>query len=614
MKIVLLLLSLFIFLRRYVNGFFFPHFSGFDISKFSSLIDHIIISEIFIEQKYDFIVVGAGASGAVVANRLSEIPSWNILLLEVGERAGFLTTVPMASTLLQLSHYNWNYTMEPQKGLCMAMKEETCLYPRGKALGGSTVINYMVYTRGNPEDYSKWAAAGNDGWSYEEVLPYFLKAEKCRLGEDCNNKFHNKSGLMSVEYIYESKLGQAFVKAGTEAGYKNTDYNTPPYVGFSRIQANEKFGRRDSTADSYLNHFEKKRKNLHIVTSATVTKILIDPMSKEAYGVTFIRNKKEYTVNASKEVILSAGVFNSPQLLMLSGVGPKPHLDEMNISLIHNLPVGQLLYDHVAYYGLAFKINHYAEPILNLVNPIQIFKWLFEGKGFYTSLSGIEAIGYVNVGSNANRNYPDIELLFNGLGSVATDFDIITGRQINLKPYVYNKVFRPIALKPQWTVLATLLHPKSRGFLKLRSTNPLDKPRIFGNFFSDAKGEDIATMLSAIRFIQKLNNMEALKAFGSTLSDIPMVGCEHHAYDSDYYWICCLRSMTTSLHHQTGTCKMGPPSDKEAVVDPRLKVHGIKRLRVVDASVIPVTLSAHTGSPSVMVGEKASDIIKEDWK
>ena len=560
---------------------------------------------------YDFIVVGSGSSGAVVASRLSEFFSWKILLLEAGNPGNFLTTVPLLAALFQLTPYNWNYTTEPQEGVCLGMVGQKCAWPRGKALGGSSVINYMLYTRGNPKDYEKWYNLGNDGWSYPDVLPYFKKSENCKLGKECSNGYHTQGGLWSVMYAFKSRITEAFVEAGVEMGGKIVDYNSEDFMGFSPFQANINRGRRHSVADAFLYPFVT-RKNLKILTSARVTKVLLDDTGS-AYGVEFQKRGKTYIARASKEVILSAGTFNSPQLLMLSGIGPREHLSELGIPTVRNLPVGQRLYDHIAYVGLAFKINETVEPPEAIFNPAETFKWVFSGTGVFTSLAGVEALGYINTGSIPDPKYPDIELIFAGVGSLESDFGLVVANELRIKREIYNAVFKSLELTPAYTIMPMLLHPKSRGYMKLNSKNPYDRPLFYGNYFSDPEGNDIKTLLAAVRYIQKMSQTTPFQRFGSRIHDTPIPGCEEFVFDSDEYWFCALRTLTVSLHHQIGTCKMGPNSDEEAVVDEKLKVHGISGLRVIDSSVIPVTLSAHTSAPAVMIGEKGADIIKQDW-
>lgn len=263
----------------------------------------ILFSFSFAENIYDFIIVGSGSAGCVLANRLTENPKWSVLLLETGKGENLLSRIPLFAPALQLTHYDWQYLMEYQPGFAMGMERNLLAWPRGRALGGSTVINYMIYTRGNPRDFDRWPP----GWSYEEVLPYFLKSENSSL-KNANYRYHNRGGYLSVEDSYQSPLVYAFVQGGQEMGYRRVDYTSPDQFGFSTVQANIRNGRRHSAAGAFLYPI-RKRKNLHILTSAHVTKVLIDPHTKEALGVEYVRNGVKFRAYVKREVILSAGML-----------------------------------------------------------------------------------------------------------------------------------------------------------------------------------------------------------------------------------------------------------------------------------------------------------------
>lgn len=272
------------------------------------------------------------------------------------------------------------------------------------------------------------------------------------------------------------------------------------------------------------------------------------------------------------------------------------------------------MYDHLSYPGLAFRMNETVEPRELALAPSEILKYLVNGKGSYTSLGGIEALAYIK--TNVSRepgDYPDIELIFSGIGSIQSDYGIVSVPTLRIRRDIYEKTYKPIENTPCWSILPMLLHPKSKGYLKLRSKNPYDPPLLYSNFFTDPENHDMKTVIAAIRYIIELSKTPAFQRFGSVLHDIPLPGCEQHKFNSDSYWECCLRLMALTLHHQIGTCKMGRREDPEAVVDYRCRVHGIGRLRVVDTSVIPVTLSAHTSAPAMMMGEKVSDMIKQEY-
>lgn len=554
--------------------------------------------------------MGAGSSGSVLANRLSENPSWKILLLEAGGVENVLTKIPLFAPIFQLTPFNWNYTMAKQDNICWGMIDGICAWPRGKAIGGSSVINYMIYTRGNPIDFQRWTNLGVKGWSYEDVLPYYLKSENCRLGDDCSKNFDSFNGPLNIEYPFMSPLTDTFLQAGKEMGEKIINYHSNDYMGFAKLQATLKNGRRNSISSAFLKPISFQRNNLDIVKFARVIKILIDEETKQATGVVFVFRKQTYIAKATKEVIVSAGTFNSPQLLMLSGIGPKEHLQQFNIPVIKDLPVGQTLYDHIAYNGLVFKINQTIISKYDFLLPKQLFNYLFNPQqSIYASLGGIESIAYIN--TQQNRTYPNVELLLVAIGSYETDNGIISTKELRIKPEIYRKVYQPLENTPCWSILPVLLHPESKGYLKLKSNNPYDPPELYGNFLTHEN--DLKTMLQAIRYIQKLGKTKAFQRYGSVFHDTPLPGCETFIYDSDEYWGCAIRTLTVTIHHQVGTCRMGTENDPEAVVNEDFKVFGVEKLRVVDCSVIPVTLSAHTNAPAVMMGEKAADLIKKEY-
>ncbi|KAH1011254.1 hypothetical protein HUJ04_000666 [Dendroctonus ponderosae] len=573
---------------------------------------HTSAPTMMIGKKYDFIIVGSGAAGSVIANRLSEVEKWNILILETGIPETEIMKIPSFAPMSQFSPYNWGYFTEYQEGYFFGLNRNRMRWPRGRALGGSSTINYMIYTRGNRWDYDKWAEAGNQGWSYNDVLPYFIKSEKARNLTDYNPELHGNHGLLSVENVYKTKLLDAFIEAGAELGLELIDYNANlKSFGVSRLQATVKRGRRHSVASAFL-WPARNRANLDIIIDAHVTKVLINPTTKAAYGVTYSKNGQKYSVFAKKEVILSAGTFNSPQLLMLSGIGPKDHLEKLGIKVLEDLPVGRNLQDHIAFPGLSFEIDQAVD--LNIRETIQqISEFIDNGTGLLTSLGGSEGIGFIKTAvADYPEDYPDMELLFIG-GTLASDYGLSTYRGMNIKDEVFDSVFRPLFDKHAWTIFPMLLHPKSVGYMELKSKDPFDYPRFFGNYFTDPENHDLNTFVEVIRIIQRFSNTTAFQNFGSKLNHRSMFGCEHETFDSNRYWICCLRSISITLHHQVGTAKMGPSEDSTTVVNPNLQVHGIKNLRVADCSIIPRAVGAHTNAPSIMVGEKASDIIKDYW-
>ncbi|KAJ2942831.1 hypothetical protein O0L34_g15019 [Tuta absoluta] len=563
--------------------------------------------------EYDFIVVGAGSAGSVLASRLSEGRQASVLLLEAGKGESLITDVPILAPLLQQTDYVWPYLMEPQPNVCMGFEGGRCFWPRGKAVGGTSVVNYMIYTRGMQTDWNRIAADGNYGWSYQEVMRYYMKSERADLKGLKGSPWHGRDGELAVEDIpFRSKLSKAFLDAGKTLGHRRVDYNSPDSFGFSYIQATMTKGHRCSSAKAFL-HPHKKRKNLHILHSTRATKVLIDPSTKTAYGVEFYRNGRMYQVRARKEVILSAGPIESPKLLMLSGIGPKEHLESMSIPVIQNLKVGESLYDHLSFPALAFTLNTSRLTIVEKreASIQNVITWDHYGEGSMSSIAGVETIGYIKTNESEEiGDYPDIELL-GTCASLASDEGNLVAKGIHLADWLYKDVYKPIQTTESFTILFMLLHPKSKGHLKLRSTNPFDDPMMYGNYLTHPK--DVATSIAAIRYILKLVDTPSFQKYGAKLHTKKFPNCRQYTFGSDNYWECAIRTVTATLHHQIATCKMGPYSDPEAVVDPELRVYGVSNLRVVDSSVIPRTIVAHTNAPAIMIGEKGADMIKRSW-
>ncbi|KAK9753158.1 GMC oxidoreductase [Popillia japonica] len=582
-----------------------------------------------LDQKYDFIIVGSGPAGAVIANRLSENPNWNILLLEIGDTPTALTDIPILVNYYQFTDYNWGYLIEEQPNMCLGLVDRRMAWPRGRVLGGTSVINFMIHIRGNRGDYNRWAADGNPGWSYEDVLPYFKKSEDF-LVKIQDPEYHRQGGYLGVQDVdSKTKAVAAFVEAMQEFGYKYVDYNGKEQIGVSYMHATLRNGKRASAYNAFLAPI-RYRRNLKIYTGARVTKILIDETTKAAYGVLFEKNRKNYLARAAKEVIISAGALSSPQLLMLSGIGPKEHLEELNIPVIQNLPVGQKLYDHLTFLGLMFTVNEINESITARYQDLFTIPTMLEylkyrrgllatlsgaEAGLLATLSGAEALGIVKTSASDDPDptYPDMEFIFIG-GGLHTDNGDIYRKTFRISDESYNRFWKPLEGKQAFNVLPMLYHPKSYGFLKLKSNSPYHRPKFYGNYFTDPDNHDIKTFIASIRLMQEIAKMPAFQRYNTTIWDVKVLGCDDHEFNSDEYWECALRHLSVTLHHQVSTCRMGPSTDPDAVIDHQLKVHGIKNLRVADTSIIPRPISAHTNVPSFMIGEKAADLIKETWE
>ncbi|XP_075983703.1 glucose dehydrogenase [FAD, quinone]-like [Anticarsia gemmatalis] len=567
--------------------------------------------------EYDYIIVGAGSAGCVLAARLTEDPGVTVLLLEAGRPENFFTDVPGIAPFFQLTEYAWPYYMEPQPGVCLGMENQRCYWPRGKSVGGTSTINYMIYTRGRPEEWDRIEAAGNYGWSYREVLGYYMRSEHANLKGLEQSPYRGRNGEMNIEFVkFRTPLLNAFLEAGRMLGTPTDDYNSPEQLAFGPVQTNIKFGRRLSAAKVFLRP-NKRRTNLHVLPLATVTKVLIDKDTKTAFGVEYVRNRIRSSVRARREVILSAGPIASPQLLMLSGIGPKKHLKSHGIRVIQNLPVGRTLYDHITFPGLIFPLN-VTNVGLNEGRDgsiTNLLEWLQFGDNVVASPGGVEGIGYIKTPvSDPLDRIPDIELITLG-GSLLADGGATSSKAVRrgmkITTETFNAAFGSVDNKDAYSVFPMLLHPRSVGYLELKDRNPFSHPRLYGNYLTHPL--DVATFIASIRYIQALVATPAFQRFGATLHRAEYPSCRQLAFDSDEYWECAIRTLTATLHHQIATCRMGPVGDPLAVVDPELRVHGVNKLRVVDSSIIPRTVSAHTHAPAIMIGEKASDMIKATW-
>lgn len=388
------------------------------------------------------------------------------------------------------------------------------------------------------------------------------------------------------------------------------DYNGRSQIGFSYVQANTKNGIRQSGYRTFIQPIEH-RENLDISTETRVVKILID--NSTARGVLLIRDRRYYKIFARKEVILSAGTFNSPQVLMLSGVGPAHHLQSLGIEVVKDAPVGQNLRDHMIFLGMAFTVNSSVTggPYLR-EDPKSFLQWLLTGTGPLSDI-GVGGLAFLNTNLTSNHpGVPDVEIVFS-TGKMTPIAQYIFQKTAGLSQEAFDIFWKHISGKDFCLIFPAILNPRSVGHLELQSKDPFAPPRFYGNYLSDPGNVDVKTFMEAIKIIKKLANTSSFQRYGMQRHDIVLRPCQDLPIDSDAYWECNIRHMAVSEYHQTGTCKMGPKSDRAAVVDHSGLLYGVGNLRVADCSIIPFPLTGHTNAPAFMIGEKISDEVKKRW-
>jgi choline dehydrogenase len=529
-------------------------------------------------QTYDYVIVGGGSAGCVLAGRLSEDPRVTVCLLEAGspDTSAFIHAPLGFAATAPLKMFSWGYETVPQAGF----NGRRGFQPRGKVLGGSSSVNAMVYTRGNPRDYDGWAAQGNPGWTFQDVLPLFKRAEnsECFGATD----YHGADGPLHVSYLRSpSPLNETFMQACAQVGIARTqDYNGAQQNGVAMAQVTQKNGERYSAARAYVTpHLQ--RPNLTVITSAHTTRVLLE--GKRATGVEYLHNGTKQQVQAKREVILSGGAFGSPQLLMLSGIGPAAHLQQHGIAVLHDLPgVGQNLQDHITTV-LIHRTQRKAETLGTSLSGAwalltAIFEWRKKRTGWITT-NVAECQGFFS--TQGNPEYPNIQLA------------LCVG--------IVDDHTRKAHLGHGYTLHITLMRPKSRGSVTLQSANPTDAPLIDPAFLKDP--DDLQQLIQGTQKGYDILQAPALAPYrGEMLYPLE----RNNPAQIEAF----LRKHSDTEYHPIGTCKMGPASDPMAVVDATLRVHGLQNLRVVDASIMPCLTTGNTNAPTIMIGEKAADLIR----
>ncbi|XP_063366068.1 ecdysone oxidase-like [Cydia amplana] len=559
-------------------------------------------------EKFDFIVVGAGSSGAAVAARLSEVPHWQVLLIEAGGDPPPASVLPSMFATLAHTPTDWDYKASLDAGVGSSHPNRTIFMTRGKMLGGSSSNNYEIYARGVPADYDQWDQMA-PGWNWDTVLHYFKKLERMTdpsvLKE--NHFLHSTEGPVAISRPAQNALFEAInermLNSLDEIGVKRVLENYGPVIlGASKPHFTFANGRRSSTAEAYLVPIQN-RPNIHIAKFSRVIKVLVDLSTHHAYGVQVMtKSKRVYNIFANLEVVLSAGAIDSPKLLMLSGIGPKKELDKLDIEVISDLPVGMNLHDHMLTPIIFQGQSGFQTTVQNIATvteldsyptPIQVglFKlnassanYIMENKPQFQSFNihmGAGLTPFINIGCVTVTNYDPSFCASIGNANIFNEID--------------------------YTNLV-LLHPKSRGQVKLRSNNPLDSPVIELGYYRDKN--DLDVMVEGIKYMTRLATTSYFRKVGGKVARLNVKECRGLKWGSDSYWRCYARNTVASLLHPVGTCAMGP----DGVVDETLKVHGMSGLRVVDASVMPTIPSGNTNIPAIMVGERAADLIKADYQ
>ncbi|XP_062715587.1 glucose dehydrogenase [FAD, quinone]-like [Aedes albopictus] len=525
------------------------------------------------KSSYEYIIVGTGTAGSIIAGGIPA--SEDVLGLEAGSMRSGLMDVPLLQPLLQGTRYDWGYRTEVQDGACEGLNERRSYWPMGKVFGGTYMFNNMVHYRAERKDFREWFGG-------EQVLDEFMEG------------FEDVDGV--GELSFSTELSEAFIQAAGEAGLEKELFYRP--------NVSVSGGRRWTSSHKYADQINEGHE---MIFNAVVTKIIFE--GKRATGLVFSKAGKHVQVKATKGIILAAGTVGSAKILLQSGVGPKEHLDEIGIKQIAELKVGENLQDHITT-GMDLVLLSKRLPfrVWDLLNPVNIGRYLFDsGRNSSIAFGGCEGLGFVNLGSNFTHNLGFMVLPV----GITFDAGYHLRNVINLREDVWNRYFQPLVDQgaQSVTILPILLHPESRGTVKLRDSNPHSSPLIQPNYLREQK--DIQTLITGLKILQQMTNQPSMRALGAELNPKPFPGCEQHPFGSDSYWECYIRALTLTIYHPVGTCRMGPEDDPDAVVSNRdFRVHQLDGLYVVDGSIMP---NLPSGNPNSVIIALAKHFLRVNF-
>ncbi|XP_028131856.1 glucose dehydrogenase [FAD, quinone] isoform X1 [Diabrotica virgifera virgifera] len=545
---------------------------------------------------FDYIVVGCGSAGAIAARRLAENTKIKVLVLEAGKHGNFLLDVPVFGLLLQQSAYDWQYQSIPQTNSCFGLQNNVSMWPMGKIMGGTGMLNNMIYVRGYPEDFNHWFKDKEGYEFFKDILPYFKRLE------EWDYKGKTTASTYVSNLTFTTKLADSILNAAKELGYPLLDETENCIKGFGLPKINVKNGQRWTPAHTLL---EQKMTNIILRTNRVVQKILLHD-NFEAYGVKYAYKGQEYVAKATKGVILSAGVIGTTKILLHSGIGPKKHLNDINIETKIDLPVGENLQDHLTTgFDLILFNQSLGIGIEYIMSPFSPLEYLYSGTGPWTT-AGCEALAYFSTKDNQEA-VPDLQFMVMNVG-VNEDRGLYLRHMLGVSDEIWDKYFAKLKSNVTATILPILLHPKSRGNVRLESNRPNSAVLIDPKYLSHEY--DIDILIKGIEIVRKLVETREMKNMGASFNTNIFPGCSQFDFGSKEYWRCYVQHLTITSYHPVGTCKMGHEEDETSVVNYDFEVKGTNNLFVVDGSVMPTLTSGNINGAIFLLAEIASDIFK----